>query len=170
MNSSMGGIWRRVIIHRGPRGSSSDTYGFSNAGLCRGVASRSRGRPVGVLVRCRAMALGASGGPQGRPVAAEMANGESRTVKPDDRLAGRAVIWPEDAGDRWKVDARPSIAAREAVETRNAPRPPSPGSPSGGGRSIRARSAEIASSPTLFMLSCTNTVMRRHPPSAVDRR
>ncbi len=56
---------------------------------------------------------------------ATMADGRSRTLRPDDPRAGSLVIWPEGAsyatelrnvGGHWKVIARPYIAARQSAE------------------------------------------------------
>lgn len=66
---------------------------------------------------------------------ATMADGRSRTLRPDDVRGGHVVIWPEgssyateleNVGGHWKVVVRPFIAARKAAEKESA-RPSAPG-------------------------------------------
>jgi hypothetical protein len=78
----------------------------------------------------------------GDPV--RMPNGEPRVVQPDDVRDGRAVLWPNGAllpsrvervGTRWKVFARPFIAARKSAEAKNKPpRSKAVGGPGAAGR------------------------------------
>jgi hypothetical protein len=78
----------------------------------------------------------------GDPVS--MPDGEARVIKPIDVREGRVVLWPagaplpsrvENVGGRWKVFARPFIAARKSAEmNRKQVQPDSFSKPRGLGR------------------------------------